>query len=244
MKQKTLLLFQLFLGIFAFYTVVKYSGFQQLILPLLSLAAMFLVGKVEFTLTRRDQKKNGEQPETIEKDEEKPTFQPLECLLKSKNVLLLTDAIHHLLTDLGLAVSRSPEQIEIDRLVRAPEDEATFGIKILGDIDELTEDWNKWEDLAHFDLGKDGERRLVLIGSNSTMVEEDAKPKFHDFSEQAQKFLSSKQIVAMTTLTIYKIYMLCKKKNVDPKAILKLIRRHPGGVFRLEKYMKAPSEAA
>jgi len=61
--------------------------------------------------------------------------------VKSKNVLLLTDAIHHLMQDLGLAVSPSPDQPAIDRLVRLPGTEVTFGLKILSDVTELKEDW-------------------------------------------------------------------------------------------------------
>ena len=49
--------------------------------------------------------------------DEKRTFKPVDCLLKSKNVLLLTDAIHYLLNDLGLKVSRSPDKSVIDRLI-------------------------------------------------------------------------------------------------------------------------------
>jgi hypothetical protein len=93
-------------------------------------------------------------------------------------------------------------------------------------------------------MGKGGSRRLLLIGSNTTDEEVDGKPKFSDFSANIQSLLSSKNIVAMTTLTFYKIYLLCQKKSVKPKAILDLIHRHPGGVFRLEQYMKGSKQAA
>ena len=68
--------------------------------------------------------------------------------------------------------------------------------------------------------------------------------QFNDFSANTQNLLLSKNIVAMTTLTFYKIYLLCQKKSVHPEKILDLIHRHPGGVFRLEKYMKRSSQAA
>ncbi len=93
-------------------------------------------------------------------------------------------------------------------------------------------------------MGKGGKRRLLLIGSNTTQEVADGKPQFNDFSANTQDLLSSKSIVAMTTLTLYKIYLLCQKKSVDPKAILDLIHRHPGGVFRLEQYMKRSDQAA
>ncbi|UCG14713.1 MAG: hypothetical protein JSU72_09815 [Deltaproteobacteria bacterium] len=244
MKQKTLLLFQLLLAMFAFYSVLKYSGNLRLLAPLLCLAGMFLVGKLESLVTAADEQKQGQESETIKEDAGEALFNPLECLLKSKNVLLLTDAIHFLLKDLGLAVSSSPEKRDIDRLVRAPETQLTVGLKVLGNLGELNENWDKLDELADFDLGKGGKRRLLVIGSNSTQLEQDGKPKFDDFSTKAQSLLASKHIVAMTTLTIYKIYMLCKKNNVNPKVILELIQRHPGGVFRIEQYMKRSTKAA
>ena len=245
MKQKTLLLFQLLLAVFSIYSVLKYSGNQRMIIPLTCLVAMFLVGKVETAVTESEKRKKDERARRRKGTEEKTKFKPVDCLLKSKNVLLLTDAIHYLLSELGLKVSRSPDQSFIDRLIRTDDDsQITFGLKVLGDVGELSENWESWEEVTDFDMGKGSNRRLVLIGSNSNQEEDDGKPKFSDFPANIQSLLSSKNIVAMTTLTLYKIYLLCQKKNVKPGAILDLIHRHPGGVFRLEQYMKGSKQAA
>ena len=244
MKQKTLLLFQLLLAVFAVYGVLQYTGNQRLIVPLICLVAMFLVGKVETAVTESDKRKEDKKIKAGKKPEEKGDFKPIDCLLKSKNVLLLTDAIHYLLNDLGLKVSRSPDQSVTDWLVRTEDDQVTFGLKILSDVGEISENWESWEEITDFDMGKGGERRFLLIGSNTMPEEGDGKPKFSDFSANTQSLLSAKNIVAMTTLTFYKIYLLCQKKSVKPKAILDLIQRHPGGVFRVEQYMKGSKQAA
>jgi len=245
MKQKTLLLFQLLLAVFSIYAVLKYTGNQRLLIPLTCLVAMFLVGKVETAVTESEKRTKGGKTKKRKQAEEKTTFKPVDCLLKSKNVLLLTDAIHYLLNELGLKVSRSPDQSFIDRLVRTDDDkQVTFGLKVLGDVGELSENWESWQKVTDFDMGKGGNRRLVLISSNTTQEEDDGKPKFSDFPANIQSLLSSKNIVAMTTLTFYKIYLLCQKKSVKPGAIFDLIHRHPGGVFRLEQYMKGSKQAA
>jgi len=245
MKQKTLLLFQLLLAVFSIYSVLKYSGNQRMIIPLTCLVAMFLVGKVETAVTESEKRKKDKRAKTRKGTEEKTKFKPVDCLLKSKNVLLLTDAIHYLLNELGLKVSRSPDQSFIDRLIRTDDDnQVTFGLKVLGDVGELSENWDSWQEVTDFDMGKGGNRRLLLVGSNTTHEEVDGKPKFSDFPANIQSLLSSKNIVAMTTLTFYKIYLLCQKKSVKPGAILDLIHRHPGGVFRLEQYMKGSRQAA
>jgi hypothetical protein len=245
MKQKTLLLFQLLLAVFSIYSVLKYSGNQRMTIPLTCLVAMFLVGKVETAVTEKDKRKKELRARARKGTEEKTGFKPVDCLLKSKNALLLTDAIHYLLSELGLKVSRSPDHSFIDRLVRTDDDsQVTFGLKVLGDVGELTETWESWGEVTDFDMGKGGNRRLVLISSNTTDKKVDGKPKFSDFSTNIQSLLSSKNIVAMTTLTFYKIYLLCQKKSVKPGAIFDLIHRHPGGVFRLEQYMKGSKQAA
>lgn len=245
MKQKTLLLFQLFLAVFAVYAVLKYTGNQRLIVPLACLVTMFIVGKVETMVTESHEKEEDKKARARKGVEDRKGFKPVDCLLKSKNVLLLTDAIHYLLKDLGLKVSRSPDQSVIDRLVRASDDtQVTLGLKVVSDVGEINDNWDSWEELSEFDMGRGGKRRLLLIGSNITPKEGDDKPQFSDFSASTQSLLSSKNIVAMTTLTFYKIYLLCRKKSVNPEKILLLINRHPGGVFRLEQYMKGSSQAA
>jgi hypothetical protein len=244
MKQKTLLLFQLLLAVFAFYAVLKYSGNQRLVVPLFCLVGMFVMGKVETFVAAGDDKKQRKKKETSEEGEDEVSFKPADTLLKTKNVLLLIDAIHYLLKDLGLAVSRSPDQQSVDRVVRVENNQVSFGLKVLGDVGELTENWDNWEELGDFDQGEGGERRLLLIGSNTLQEAVEGKPQFVDFSANTQNLLASKSVVAITTLTLYKIYLLCKKKSVDPSVILDLIYRHPGGVFRLEQYMKRTTQAA
>ena len=236
MKQKTILLFELFLLIFAIYALLKYSGSQRLLVSLSCLVGMFVVGKIETSFTERSKRENGQSDDMSKKDGTKTKFKVLDCLLKSKNVLLLTDAIQSLLQDLGLVVSLSPDQPAIDRLVRIPGMQVTCGLKIISDVAELNENWDKWEELSSFDMGKGGERRLLIIGSNCIKEAGDSQQRYRNFSVNTQKLLSARQVVAMTTLTLYKIYLVCKKKKVGIKTIFHTIQHHPGGVFQLERF--------
>jgi len=235
MKQKTLLLFQLFLLIFAFHALLSYTGSQRLLVSLGCLVGMLVIGKVETSVTERGRQEEGESSDMGKKDEAKSASQALDCLVKSKNVLLLTDAVHYLMQDLGLAVSPSPDHPGIDRLVRIPGTDDTFGLKIVSDVTELNGDWDKWEELASFDQGKGGKRRLLIIGSSSVKEAAEGEPKYRNFSANAREILSAKHLVAITTLTLYKIYVLCKKKKVGIKRIFHPIQHHPGGVFQLER---------
>jgi len=235
MKQKTLLLFQLFLLIFAFYVLLSHSGSQRLLVSLGCLVGMFVIGKVETGVTERSKLEEGKSGDMGKKDETKTASQALDCLVKSKNVLLLTDAIQYLMRDLGLAVLPSLDHPAIDRLVKIPGTEVAFGLKILSDVTELKEDWDRWEELASFDLGKGGKRRLLIIGSSSIKEPGEGEQRYRNFSADARNILSARHVVAMTTLTLYKIYLLCKKKKVEIKRIFHPIQHHPGGVFQLER---------
>lgn len=237
MKQKSLVLFQLFLAVFAFYSLLKYPGSSRFLVSLACLVGMFVVARVEMSL--KDSKNHEEGHSN-----DMRSVQWLDCLLKSKNVLLLTDSVHYLMQDLGLPVTMSPDHPGVDRLVRIPDTQVTFGLKILRDVGELEGDSNKWDELASFHLDKGGKGRLLIIASNSTKGAAEGEQKYQDFSAHSQRLLSARKLVAMSTLTFYKIYLFCKKKNVDPKKLFHLIQRHPGGVFQLEHYLRRSNQAA
>ncbi len=238
MKQKALLLFQLFLLILAFFVLLNYSGNQRLLISLACLLSTFLVAKVETIFTERGKQDKDHVDEVEKKGDKKARLQALHCLLKSKNVLLLTDAIHYLLQDLGLPVLPTADYPAIDRLIRIPGSEVTYGLKILGDVSELNENWDKWDEVASFDQGKGGKRRLLIIGSNRKNNAGDSRREYKDFSLNTQLLLSAKQVVAMTTLTLYEIYVWCKKREVDIKTVFHPIHHHPGGVFELENFAR------
>jgi hypothetical protein len=236
MRQKTLLLFQLFLLTFAFYALLEYSGNHRLLVSLACLVGAFLGGKVETRITDRRQQEDGQGDDMRKKDKVETARQALECLLTSKNVLLLTDAVHYVLHDLGLAVMPCQDHPGVERLVKVPGMEVTYGLKILGDVEELNQTWDKWEELASFDQGKGGKRRLLIISSNCKDGAVDSQHEYKDFSVNTELLLSARRVVAMTTLTLSKIYLLCKKRKVDIARIFRPIHHHPGGVFRLENF--------
>ena len=240
MKLKTLLLFQLLLLAFALYALLTFSGNQRYLLSLACLLGMLIIGKIEVGIKERSAHKE-QAEEAEEKNATKSINESLDCLIKSKNVLLLTDAIHLLLKDLGLSVSPSPEFPAIDRLVKVPGLEVSLGLKVLGDVSEVNEDWDQWKELDDFDLGKANKRRLMIISSNCVKGTEESKRKYINYPADAQKCLADRHVVGITTLTLYKIYILCKKKELDIQRVFSPIQQSPGGVFRVERLIEPSS---
>lgn len=237
LRQRTLELFQLFLLVFAFYAPLQDSNSQHLLVSLACLVAVFVVGKLKTTFTEASNKEN-QRHDGSKEDTTKTTVQALEWLLKSKNLLLLTDATQCLLQDLGLVVSPCPDHPVIDRLIRIPGSEVTWGLKILSDVTALDQNWDQWEELTSFDRGKGEKRRLLIVASNGIKAKGDRQQRYRNYSVNVQNLLAAKQVVAITTLTLGKIYLLCKKKNADIKTIFDPIEHHPGGVFQLEHVAK------
>jgi hypothetical protein len=236
MRKNTQRLFELILIIFAFYSLLNYSGNQRLLVSFACLVGVFLVDRLE----TGSEEQSGEEEETDqaddlgETDDEEKIAQALDCLLKRKNVLLLTDAINYLMQDLGLTVSPSPDRPDIDRLVKLPDMEVTFGLKIVGDVGDLDKNWNKLEELVSFDMGKGGKQRLLIIGSNYEKEARDKDKEYKNFSANTKELLSASKVLAMTTLTLHKIYRVCKLKKPALQKIFQSIQQHPGGVIQLQ----------
>jgi len=156
---------------------------------------------------------------------------------------VLADAVHHVLRDLGLEVARSPQHTVLDRVLRIPGNETAFGLKVIGDVSGLTREWDKWNEIMALDVAKGGDLRLLIVGGNTVPGPDGSRPRFTNFPEPVQSFLKEQKIVALTTLTLFKIHHLCKEKKLEPAAIFSLVHGHPGGVFQLEDYAKRPGGA-
>ena len=111
--------------------------------------------------------------------------------------------------------------------------QVTWCLKVLKDVDVLNEHWGQWDNLSDFELGKGGEQRLLIVASNSIETAGDSEQEHTSFSTDIQKLLRARQVVAMTTLTLCKIYLKCKKNKDYIRTIFRPIENHPGGVVRV-----------
>jgi hypothetical protein len=233
LQKRTLQLFQLLLIIFAFYLPVVKSNNPPLFLSLACLATAYVVGKIETHVTEATKHKKRQSKQAREKDKSASTAQALDWVLRSNNVQLLTDAIQTLFKDLGMTVSTSPDHSSIDRQIKIPGMKVTWCLKVLKDVHVLNEQWDQWDDLSDFELGKGGEQRVLIVASNSIETAGDSQQEHTSFSADSRKLIVAKQVVAMTTLTLCKIYLRCKKNKDYIKTIFQPIENHPGGVVRV-----------
>ena len=232
----TLLLFQLLLAIFGFYAALKYSTMAKLYIPLVCLTAMFLVAKLESRLKGsegEEQQPTEAEPDASEKGDQLDT---VKYILWGKNELMLVDAVHSVLRDLGLQVTKAPEYPTIDRIVKVPGSRMTFGMQVIGSQVEVRGDNSKFNQALQFEREKENGEKTIIIANTHHNISLAEREKLDDFSSDALTRMEPTKVVGLNTFTLYKIWALCKYKGKDVKEILQLLFNHPGGLFRIEEY--------
>ena len=233
----TLLLFQLLLAVFGFYAAFKYSSIAKLYIPLVCLTAMFLVAKLESRLNGSEGEE--QQPGEGEPDGSGKTgdqFDTVKYILWGKNELMLVDAVHSVLRDLGLQVTKASEYPSIDRIVKVPGSRMSFGMQVIGSKVEVRGDNSKFNQALQFEREKENGGKTIIIANTHHSVSLAEREKLEDFSRDALMRMEPIKVIGLNTFTLYKIWALCKYKGKDVKEILQLLFNHPGGLFRIEEY--------
>jgi hypothetical protein len=232
----TLLLFQLLLATFGIYAALKYSDMAKLYIPLGCLFLMFFIGKLERSLQGNQLGKESTDKEDDESGEKGDELDTIKYILWGKNELMLVDAVHSVLKDLGLQVTKASHYPTIDRIVRIPGSRMTFGMQVIGSDREVKGDNSKLYQALQFEREKKNGERTVIIANAHHSISLTERDKREDFSQEAVVRMEPTKIVSLNTFTLYKVWALCKYKGKDVKEILELLFNHPGGMFRVEDY--------
>jgi len=231
-----LLLFQLLLATFGIYGALKYSEMAKLYVPLACLLGMFFVGKLEKRLKVRQQEDESAEREHGAPENKGDEFDTVKYILWGKNELMLVDAVHSVLRDLDLQVSKTPKYPIIDRIVKIPGSHMTFGMQVIGSEREVRGDNSKFNQALQFEREKQNGEKTVIIANAHHNISLAERERRKDFSRDALMRMEPTRVVSLNTFTLYKVWALCKYKGKNVKDILKLLFNHPGGLFRIEDY--------
>lgn len=231
-----LLLFQLLLATFGIYGALKYSEMAKLYVPLACLLGMFFVGKLEKRLKVRQQEDESAEREHGAPENKGDEFDTVKYILWGKNELMLVDAVHSVLRDLDLQVSKTPKYPIIDRIVKIPGSHMTFGMQVIGSEREVRGDNSKFNQALQFEREKQNGEKTVIIANAHHNISLAERERRTDFSRDALMRMEPTRVVSLNTFTLYKVWALCKYKGKNVKDILKLLFNHPGGLFRIEDY--------
>jgi hypothetical protein len=137
-------LIQLLLAVIAIYGGLNFTGDMRLYVPLGCLIAMFIVGRLDTArVEKRETRKSflKSQIEKIHKREASGTKEQdlftMNSLLCPKGELVLIDAVHSIFKDFGFSVAVGGKYSSVDRIVRIPDTQFSFGLGILASEEEL-----------------------------------------------------------------------------------------------------------
>jgi urease beta subunit len=229
---------QLLLAILAIIGALNFPGAWRLYGPLACLVLMFIVGRLdkeryEKKLARKDfvkaqlEKLHERDPEVIK---ERESF-IANSLLNPKGELILAEAVHSIFKDFGFTVAPPGKYQTVDRMVRIPETQMTFGVEIVMSEKDVEKNHPKINRALDFEREKrQGEKTLIVASTNvRTPVFERASAG--EISKELDEFLKACRISFITASTLHRLWRGSKAKEVDIVEVFKKIYSHEGGVF-------------
>ena len=131
-------LLQLLLAVLAVYGALNFKGDARLYVALACLMSMFVIGRLDKErFEKKEARKNflKSEMEKISKNEataiQEQDFFIVNSLLWPKGELVLIDAVHFVLKDLGFRVSTGRKYNTVDRMMSIPDSRMLFGVEIL-----------------------------------------------------------------------------------------------------------------
>ncbi len=233
MYKRALQLLQLLLAIFSVYWLLSYSSNLQKIVPLICLIAIYVIEKLHDRHT--EQATSPEQQKTNHSAaEKKATIQDqFNYLLRSRNPVLISDSAQYLLHNLGLQVSKTSDSKMISWIVRGTGNKYFIGLLIVMDILKTDSNWSGWNQVGEYAERYGNSYRTLVIWSNGVVSKND-KMRFYKFPPQIIEVIKEKNVVAVSTYTLFQLYRLCKSNRLDVHKVFKTIQQYPSGVFSLK----------
>ncbi|NWF94222.1 MAG: hypothetical protein HXY46_15080 [Syntrophaceae bacterium] len=233
-------LLQLLLAVFAIYAALKFPEETNLLVPLACLLTMLLLIRIEHDLTEKKKEREvllkGEVDRAVKREAgtiKDQDYFTVESLLWPKNELLLIDAVHSILKDLGLKISPAVNYHSVDRIVRIPDTEKAFGLEILMSEGEAENNHPKIRRALEFEKEKKQDEKTLIIASTHLHLPLSEKGRRRDASEETAHFLAEHHV---SLISAYSLYELWQKKKGGENEVIKVFEKlysHPGGIFHL-----------
>jgi len=233
-----LALLQLLIAVFAIYSALKFEEEIRLLVPLGCLILMFIVSRVDrqksekatarktFLKSEMDRMREKEEVKFKEQD-----FFTIESLLWPKSEILLIDAVHSILRELGLKVSTGIHYGSVDRIVKIPETQKSFGLEILMSEREVEGNHPKINRALQFEKEKRESEKTLIIGSTHIHRPLSERDQVNNVSPELVDFLTRHNIVFIPAYHLYQLWQKAKDGEIDIFGIFQKVYSHPGGIF-------------
>ncbi len=235
-----LLYLQLLIAVIAIYGALEFPEGVKLYVPLGCLVSMLVISRIDrYRSEEKTARKNflKAELEKIPKNEAIPgkdrDYFTIESLLWPKSELLLIDAVHAIFKDLGFKVSAAIDYHSIDRIVRIPETEKSFGIEIMLSENEADRTHPKVLRAIQFEREKKGDEKTFIIACTHTRLPLGERTRALHVSKGLADLLVRHRMSLMTTRQLYELWQKAKEKEIDAFEAFERIHSHPGGPLPL-----------
>ncbi len=240
-------LLQLLLAVIGMYGVLNLTQDMRLYVPLVCLVAMFIVGRLDKSrFERREARKTflkSEMEKIYKKEtaaiEEQDSF-IINSLLSPKGELVLTDSVHFIFKDLGFSVAAAGKYTSVDRVVRIPDSQFSFGLEILMSEGEVDKNHPKIKRALQFKKEKKGNERTLIIASTHVHQPISERERLNEISTELREFLAGHQMSLITTYSLHQLWQKAKRREVDIFDIFRRVYSHPGGMFSSGEIYQSP----
>jgi hypothetical protein len=209
---------------------------------------MFIVGPLDKSrFERREARKSflKSEMETIYKKEpaaieEEDSF-VINSLLSPKGELVLADAVHSIFKGLGFSVAAAGKYSSVDRIVRIPDTQFSFGLEILMSKGEVDKNHPKIKRALQFKKEKRQNEKTLIIASTHVHQPILERERLNEISTELCDFLAAYQMSLITTYSLYQLWQKAKGKEVDIFDVFRRVYSHPGGMFSSGEIYQSPS---
>jgi hypothetical protein len=236
-------LLQLFLAIFAIYSAMKFPEEIRLLVPLGTLVAMLIVGRIDKmkaeaekerkNLLKREMEEAWNKEATSIKEQD---FFTLDSLLWPKSEFILIDAVHFILRDMKFKVSAGVNYKSVDRIVRIPGSPMAFGVEVLMSEGEVDKRHPKIIRALEFEGEKKEKEKTLIIAGTHIHLQLSERDRVKHVSKEMIDLLAKYHISFMTTYHLYQLWQKAKGGEIDIFEIFKKLYSHPGGVFPPKRF--------
>jgi len=236
-------LFQLLLAVFAIYGAINYEEEMRLLVPLGCLIVMFMVNRVDKgksekktarkTFLHSEMDKVWKKESTTIKDQD---FFTIESLLWPKSELLLIDAVHFVIKDLGFKISAGINYHSVDRIVKIPDTEKVFGVEILMSEGMAEKSHPKINRALQFEKEKREKEKTLIIASTHIHLPLSERSNVSHISRGLVDLLVHYNMSFITAHHLYELWQKAKGGEVDIFGFFQNIYSHRGGVYPLKGF--------
>ena len=233
-------LLQILLAVFAVYGAFNFKGDARLYVALGCLITMFMIGRLDKErfekkearkkFLKSEMEKISRNDANVAKDQD---LFIVNSLLWPKGELVLIDAVHFVLRDLGLRVSTGGKYGSVDRMASIPDSRMLFGVEILLSDEHVEKNHPKIDRALQFEKEKKDNEKTLIIASTHIHHPLSERERLNEISIGLNEFLTGCQITLMTAYTLYQLWQKSKAGETDVHEVFKSLHTHRGGIFSM-----------